>query len=65
MPLYLYKCPSCHEGQEVYLPFPITKADDHYTICKSCDVAMERVPTAASFEVRGFNARNGYAKETP
>ncbi len=61
MPLYTYKCESCGVTE-----------DEHRSIVerdlplkcqqRGCWGMMTRVPTAASFTVQGFNAKNGYSK---
>lgn len=71
MPLYTYRCPRCgHTVDETH-----TIADrDRVPLCLECSdyddlvqfgertAMMVRVPTCASFEIKGFNAKNGYSK---
>lgn len=71
MPIYLYRCPQCRTEREVLKQ---SVSDVFYG--ENCDkpgcvetvgrreipTMMERVPTAASFTIGGYNAKNGYSK---
>jgi putative FmdB family regulatory protein len=63
MPIYEYKCPSCGHLDEIIRP-----RQHDAPACGMCNefhgetVIMERqISVIAGFEVKGFNAVNGYA----
>lgn len=64
MPIYVYRCPACDHRTEMLRPMNAAGIP----VCTECnrfgrpDSEMEQVPTAASFTVGGYNARNGYSK---
>lgn len=54
MPLYQYECTSCDENFE-------SLADYHDDLpCPECGAMTRKMPTCASFKIRGFRASNGY-----
>ncbi len=57
-----YQCPKCGELlRDFVLPSEKALYDLHpWPTC--CGVAMDRLPSAPSFVVKGFNASNGYSK---
>ncbi len=66
MPTYSYRCPEC---MYTCTQHRVMRDRDMQTRCMQCafsDIVSwcERVPTSAAFTVKGFNAQNGYAKET-
>jgi putative FmdB family regulatory protein len=60
MPMYVYLCPACKQEQTRLVQW--IRADQQ----KECPCGhtgyIDRVPTAPSFSVLGFNAKNGYSK---
>jgi predicted nucleic acid-binding Zn ribbon protein len=65
MPTYVYRCDCCGETRDVVLRLserdtPVYCQGPNCTLTGLC--RMTRVPTAASFTVQGFNAKNGYSK---
>lgn len=59
MPLYTYRCELCGITEDIALRL----AEYTPTVpCRrlDCDGTMVRVPTAANFTVKGFNAANRY-----
>lgn len=63
MPRWDYKCPVCSKVSEIDYPGPVP---NHRLIvhCKACPgrPEMERLPSAPSFVVKGYNSKNGYSK---
>lgn len=60
MPFFDFACPNCNRVIEVFLVRNMP--DAALPVCKYCDVAMQRQPSAPSFAIKGYNAANGYAK---
>lgn len=63
MPRFDYKCPTCGQTQEIDthgLPDYLIEIE-----CGTCPgrPLLERQPAAPAFNVRGFNARNGYSRD--
>jgi len=54
MPIFTFKCERCGKREELIQRNPMAP------IC--CRYEMVRVPTAENIEVRGYSAKNGYAK---
>ena len=66
MPYYDFECPDCHMVVTKRLTFQeIDQQEQHQTkyFCTACPtkVVMVRQPSAPSFVVKGFNAKNGYS----
>ncbi len=59
MPLFIYRCPTCKVTLE-YLESQPTPYPDRR--CPACQTVVFRVPSASSFIVKGFSAKNGYSK---
>lgn len=65
MPEYLYRCPVCHVERPVRTT--VALRDEILVLCVNphCEtdyVRMQRVPTSASFAVKGkYTAANGYS----
>lgn len=61
MPLYTFTCPRCGHTQDI--PLTIDERDRVKVKCRKCACnRMERVKTAASFVITGFNAKNRYSR---
>jgi len=63
MPLYDLKCANCGAEHKDVL---VKGWQHHYSpACSRCKKvgSLQRVPRAAAFTVKGFNAANGYSKE--
>jgi len=54
MPLYEYECPACEIKFEGLYKF------DDSVPCIECGTTTNKVPTCASFKIRGFRESNGY-----
>lgn len=74
MPLYEFKCAACEHEQTMMLRvrdvtdvrlFENTPPEHRFVVvCSKCgEPGMERVPSAPSFKVTGFNAGNGYSRK--
>lgn len=57
MPLFDFKCPAC--GLE--FPDLLLASHEEPGPCPYCGEALKKKPAAASFRVKGFNAKNGYS----
>lgn len=54
MPLYDYECPAClHTFEGLY------KFEDDVP-CRNCGAQTYKLPTIASFKIKGFRAASGY-----
>lgn len=62
MPRFDYRCPKCERTEE--MQEPTWEGSPCLPCCKFCcgPVTMEKLPSAPNFTVKGFNAKNGYAK---
>jgi putative FmdB family regulatory protein len=57
MPIYQYGCPSCqHEFEGIY------KFEEDVP-CEKCGAMTKKVPTNASFKIKGFRAANRYGRD--
>ena len=61
MPIYEYACPDCGREVERLTPTAPT-TDDDAPRCDRCAAEMSRQPSAPSFVLKGYSARNGYSK---
>jgi putative FmdB family regulatory protein len=63
VPIYIYACPECHIQVEKIVP----NAKRAVVFCPMCyrgkeeTIEMERLPTAPSFTIKGYAAKNGYS----
>lgn len=56
MPTYNYYCPKCDIDWDVILPIEHQSPE-----CPQChNTFVKRCVTAASFNIKGFNAKNNY-----
>ena len=58
MPLFDFYCHKC--GRKVEL---LVRGEDNGGQPLCCGYLMNKLPSAPSFTVGGYNAKNGYAKE--
>jgi len=56
MPIYEYNCPSCGLKYEI-----LADSDKIDKECR-CGAVLQKVPSAPSFIIKGFSAKNGYSK---
>lgn len=63
MPLYHLACSKegC-DGPDIEVVIPYKQASE--LKCTVCESAMKIVPSASAFKINGFNAANGYHRET-
>lgn len=63
MPLFDFKCPECGTIKELHFEsFDQAKRCHMWcTVCMAHE-PMERQPSAASFEIKGYSAKNGYSE---
>lgn len=60
MPRFDFKCPACGTvSANVYRSTADARVPP---ICVNCDAVMEKLPSAPSFTIKGFSAKNGYSK---
>lgn len=59
MPIYEYECLACGRKYDAVQPNPAPAPN-----CPNCseEERIQRRITAASFTVKGFNAKNGYSR---
>ena len=57
MPLYQYGCTSCEHTFEGLYKFQ----DD--VPCEKCGAMTKKLPTNASFKIKGFRAENSYGRK--
>jgi putative FmdB family regulatory protein len=61
MPYYEYRCPDCREETTVQY---VSHKDVLPTIeCPWCGGTMQKRISAPAFNVKGFNAKNGYSQK--
>lgn len=58
MPLYEFDCEYCGEKFEKFVWRWMTGAE-----CPRCKRAASKIPSASTFKVNGFNAKNGYSSK--
>ena len=58
MPIYEYKCDSCNHIFE-----KLVFKDEDNVLCEKCKKETHKVMSTANFEIKGFNAENGYSKK--
>jgi hypothetical protein len=72
MPIYEYQCSTCKRKEERFFG-SLAEAQEYEKIPQSCRPnpkygkcigAMLRVPSAPSFSIGGFSAKNGYSGKT-
>lgn len=64
MPKYDYRCPSCGATRiDVWVSnYRDATNSREPVICECGHVGMEKLPCAPNFQVKGYNAGNGYSK---
>jgi putative FmdB family regulatory protein len=61
MPTFDFKCPKCGHKWEANVFIPVNDAVIQPT-CPQCKGEGEKQPSAPSFIIKGFSAKNGYSK---
>ena len=62
MPTYEFACDACGMLWELILP--LSRFDETYSApCPRCAGRGDRQPSAPAFTIKGYNARNGYARK--
>jgi putative FmdB family regulatory protein len=56
MPLFDYECTSCGHVQELLVPSNL----DTDIPCSKCGAQSKKLPSVASFKIKGLRAANGY-----
>ena len=64
MPSYHYVCDHCGYNQVEYFPtWEWRDMQEHELRCECCgEQRLIRKPAAPNFQVKGYNASNGYSK---
>ena len=58
MPIYKYHCNKCNSYVEKIISF---KESEGQHFCDKCKTRLVKIPTAAVFNVKGYNSTNGYS----
>lgn len=62
MPIFEYKCEKCDRIVEKLL---FGKEIDEEQLCSKCRKPMKRILSTYSFDIHGYNEKNGYSKKEP
>lgn len=60
MPIFEFECKKCKKTVEKLL---FGKEVDEEQLCSKCRKPMRRILSTYSFDIHGYNAKNGYAKK--
>lgn len=64
MPIYEYKCEKCLKiSSRLKTGSVETKELNHVCLCDYCGYPADKIISASSFKINGYNYKNGYSKD--
>jgi putative FmdB family regulatory protein len=63
MPIYEFKCESCGHEKEILIVRQSQLKGSNKLGCDKCRGMYKKVPSAAAFNIKGYNEANGYSNQ--